>query len=133
MADHGHPLPALNGFFHAQHKFHIPMLWLGGALACKDTIISNIGSHTDFAYSFLPLIEGDNSSFEWGNNIFIKSDAHYAHYVFNKGFGVVNQHGAVLYDYHKKSNLINNNEGLNSLVDLGKALTQVTYQDYIER
>lgn len=133
MADHGHPLPTLNGFFHAQHKFHIPMLWLGGALACKDTIISNIGSHTDFAYSFLPLIEGDNSSFEWGNNIFIKSDAHYAHYVFNKGFGVVNQHGAVLYDYHKKSNLITNNEGLNSLVDLGKALTQVTYQDYIER
>ncbi|MFC2110479.1 LTA synthase family protein, partial [Bacteroidota bacterium] len=32
MADHGHPMPKHKGAFNSPKKFHIPMLWLGGAL-----------------------------------------------------------------------------------------------------
>jgi phosphoglycerol transferase MdoB-like AlkP superfamily enzyme len=133
MADHGHALPSKKEFFHSPSKFQIPMLWMGGALAKKDTIISNIGSHTDFAYTLLPLIGGDNSNFVWGNNLFVQSDKHYAHYVYNKGFGVISNDGMVVYDYHHKRNVIKRGVKLNELTELGKALTQMTYEDYLER
>jgi phosphoglycerol transferase MdoB-like AlkP superfamily enzyme len=133
MADHGHALPAKKEFFHSPSKFHIPMLWIGGALAIKDTVVSNIATHTDFAYSLLPLLNGDNRQFTWGNNLFVSSDTHYAHYVYNKGFGVINKDGAVVYDYHHNRNVIKKGLNLNYLTDLGLALTQMTYQDYLDR
>jgi len=133
MADHGHALPAKKEFFHSPSKFHIPMLWLGGALAQKDTIVSNIATHTDFAFSLLPLIGGDNSDFVWGNNLFVQSDKHYAHYVYNQGFGVVSKDGVVVYDYHHKRNVIKRGQKINELTELGKALTQLTYQDFLDR
>lgn len=134
VADHGHVLPTLKKeFFHAPSKFHIPMLWLGGAVAKKDTIISAIATHTDIAYSLLPLIGGDNSDLKWGNNMFVTSDAHYAHYVYNKGFGVITKEGAVVYDYHLKRFVVKRGDNLKHLTELGQAFTQMTYQDYLER
>ena len=133
MADHGHPLPARKGFFHAPSKFHIPMLWLGGALVKKDTIIDNISSQTDFAYSLLPLLGGDHSSFTWGKNIFANSDQHFTHYVYNKGFGLISKKGIVVYDYIKKENVVEEGTDLSKLQDLGLSLTQQSFQDYLDR
>lgn len=133
LADHGHPLPQHEAGFNSPKRFHIPMLWLGGALAQQNTTISNFGSQSDFAYSLLSLLGADPSDFKWGNNILKPSSNHFAHYVFNKGFGIINKNGAVVYDYVAKKNIITEGNPDKNLELLGKAMTQLTYQDFLNK
>src|SRR5690606_40395431 len=52
IADHGHRMP-LSSKNHDKEKFHIPMLWLGGAIAVQDTVINTLSSQTDLAATLL--------------------------------------------------------------------------------
>lgn len=133
MADHGHHLPKHKGRFNSPKKFHIPMLWLGGALTKTDTIIENICSQKDFAYSLLAMLNGDNSEFEWGHNIFKNSSDHFAHFIFNKGFGILNKNALVIYDYNNQKAISSEGKTAQQLEKTGKAITQSVYQDFIER
>ena len=56
MADHGNPLPVHEGEFNSPIRFHVPMLWIGGALQRKDTVLSNYCSQSDFAYTLLASV-----------------------------------------------------------------------------
>ena len=133
MADHGHPRPKHEGVFNAPKKFHIPMLWLGGALAQTNTTNNTVCSQKDFAYSLLPLLGGDNSEFEWGHDIFNPSGKHFAHYIFNRGFGTLNKDGFVIYDYLSKNVIMTEGDSKDELELLGKSITQKSFQDFIER
>jgi phosphoglycerol transferase MdoB-like AlkP superfamily enzyme len=131
MADHGHPLPKKHDEFNSPQRFHIPMLFIGGAVAQKNTRISNFGSQTDFAYSLLSLLGADPSDFKWGNNILKPSPNHFAHFVFNKGFGIINKNGAFVYDYVAQKKILNDGKPDKNMEKLGKAMTQITYQDFL--
>lgn len=133
MADHGHPLPVSTKIFNAPQKFHIPMLWLGGALAKRDTIVTNLGSQTDFAYTLLPLLGEDPSEFRWGMDILKPSPAHFVFYDFNKGFGILNAQGKLVYDYNAHKPLLQEDKDAAKLERLGKAITQSSYQDFLEK
>jgi hypothetical protein len=109
------------------------MLWLGGALAQKNIRISNYGSQSDFAYSLLTVLGSDPSDFKWGNNIFKSSPNHFAHFVFNKGFGIIDKNGSVVYDYVSKKRSLTEGKPEQKLENLGKAYTQTTYQDFLNR
>ena len=132
MSDHGHTNPTPDNPYFGTKKFHIPMLWLGGALHQKGIEINNISSQVDFSYTLLKLVNGDASKFEFGKNIFNNSDDQYAHYTFNKGFGTHTKDGTFIYDYVSKKPIlgIGNTSKLDSL---GKALTQISYQDFLDR
>lgn len=133
MADHGHHRPEQADVFNAPSKFHIPMLWLGGALATKDTTISNIGSQIDFSKTLLQLLNIPSDEYVWSNDLLIYSENHYAHYIFNKGFGTLNNKGKVVFDYNSDDYLIREGNTTNFLDSLGKAITQASYQDFLER
>ena len=75
---------------------------------------------------------GDKKDFVLGKNIFNSSNKQYAHYTFNKGYGTLNKNGSFVYDYIGKKPILN--EGITSNLDsLGKAITQKSYQDFLER
>lgn len=133
MADHGHSSPKHEGEYFSPKKFQIPMLWLGGALHQKGINIDNITSQVDFSYTLLDLLKGNNSEFKFGKNLFNNSDKQYAHYVFNKGFGTINKDGFYLYDYVSKKPITKYGKTSANLDSLGKALTQDSYQDFLER
>lgn len=133
MADHGHPLPNHEGTFNDPKRFHIPMLWLGGALNKTNDLNTTFSSQTDFAYTLLALLNGDNSEFEWGNNFFQESPNHFAHYIFNKGFGTIDSKGYFVYDYVGKKTIVKKGKSSKKLEMLGKVITQKAYQDFIER
>lgn len=133
LADHGHPLPKHKGAFNGPKKFHIPMLWLGGALAKKNSTINNICSQSDLAYSLLDLLKGDNSEFIWSKNIFSTTKKHYAHYIFNRGFGNIDKTGVVVFDYFSDKTILTEGANKKSLEKAGKAITQSAYQDFLER
>ena len=132
MADHGNPLPRHKGYINSPKKFHIPMLWLGGALNKTNIRVTNIGSQVDFAYTLLHLLKGDKTAFTFGKNIFNVSDNQYAHYIFNNGFGTLSKSGLFIYDYVNKTSITKKGDFL-KLEKLGKALTQVSYEDFINR
>ena len=133
MADHGHSSPKHEGEYFSPKKFRIPMLWLGGALNKKSIKIDNVTSQVDFSYTLLDLLKGDNSNFKFGKNLFNTSEDQYAHYVFNKGFGTLTKNSFYLFDYVNRKSIVKYGKDANKLDSLGKAITQDSYQDFLDR
>ena len=133
IADHGNRAPKHEGAFNSPKKFKIPMLWLGGALNKTGLKIDNISSQVDLSYSLLDLFDGDNSEFIFSKNIFNTSDKQYAHYIFNKGFGTLTKNGICVYDYVNKKPILEKGLDTRKLDSLGKAITQNSYQDFMDR
>ena len=133
LPDHGNRTPKHEGAFNSPKKFKIPMLWLGGALNKTGLKIDNISSHVDLSYSLLDLFDGDNSEFTFSKNIFNTSDKQYAHYIFNNGFGILTKNGVYVYDYVNKEPIIEEGIDARKLDSLGKAITQNSYQDFMNR
>ena len=133
VADHGHGLPERKGYFNAPSRFKIPMLWLGGALAKRDTIVSTISAQTDLSYTLLQILNQDPSDFKWGKNIFNNSESQYAHYIFNKGFGIIDKNGIYVYDFISNKAFEEKGASIKKLDSLGKAISQNSYQDFLDR
>ena len=133
MSDHGHSFPKHEGAYFSPKKFKIPMLWLGGALHKKGIEIDNISSQVDFSYTLLDLLNGDNSDFKFSKNLFNTSENQYAHYTFNKGFGTLSKNGLYLFDYVSKKPMLQYGSAAKKLDSLGKAITQNSYQDFLDR
>ena len=132
MSDHGHSSPTPDNPYFGTKKFHIPMLWLGGALSKKGIKIDNISSQVDFSYTLLNLLKADTSKFNFGKHIFNNSEEQYAYYSFNKGFGMYSRKGTFIYDYVSKKPI--QKIGITKELDsIGKAITQLSYQDFLER
>tara|TARA_B100000767_G_C19771505_1_gene540297 strand:- start:730 stop:2595 length:1866 start_codon:yes stop_codon:yes gene_type:complete len=133
-ADHGHPLPKTSDqTFNAPSRFQIPMLWLGGALATPGSKNTNLGSQVDIAYTLLDLLDADNSSFKFGTHLFNSNEKRFAHYVFNEGFGTINNSGFIVYDFISQDAVQVQGQEKDVLIKLGKAILQTTYQDFLEK
>lgn len=133
MSDHGHSLPKHEGPFFAPKKFHIPMVWLGGAVNPNLKEIDTFSSQVDFSFTLLDLLGGNNDDFKFGKNIFNSSAKQYAHYIFSKGFGTLTKNGTFIYDYVGKKPIMALGLNTKELDSLGKAITQNAFQDFIDR
>jgi phosphoglycerol transferase MdoB-like AlkP superfamily enzyme len=133
LADHGHRSPAHKGAFNSPAKFKIPMLWLGGALNETGIEVDNISSQIDLSYTLLDILGGDTAEFKFSKNIFNTSKNQYAHYLFNKGFGTLSKDGLFLFDYVSKKPIETHGKAIYKLDSLGKAITQDSYQDFLDR
>ena len=131
IADHGHPLPELP--LGKPNEFHIPMLWLGGALKENGIRIDSLCSQTDLAATLLNQLKFPSEPFKWSNDIFRKNRKPFAYFAFNNGFGWMKPGGFVVRDNiggnitEQKGNLKPNE------VELGKAYLQSSFEDYIKR
>lgn len=133
LADHGHRSPEHKGEFNSPKKFKIPMLWLGGALNKTGINVDNIASQVDLPYTLLDILKGNNSDFKFSKNIFNTSEEQYAHYIFNKGFGTFTKNGSYLFDYVSNKSITKTGINANKLDSLGKAITQNSFQDFLDR
>jgi phosphoglycerol transferase MdoB-like AlkP superfamily enzyme len=133
MSDHGHSSPKHEGPYFSPKKFRIPMLWLGGAINPNINEIDNFSSQVDFSYTLLDLLKGNNKDFVFGKNIFNTSNNQFAHYTFNKGYGTLTKNGVFIYDYVSNKPILNEGKNTSALDSLGKAITQNSYQDFLDR
>lgn len=133
MADHGHSSPKHQGPFNAPIRFKIPMLWLGGAVHKPGLKIDNFSSQVDFPYTLLNLLKADTSDFTFSKNIFNTSDKQYAHYLFNKGFGILTKNGTYVYDYVGDEIILEKGTETTKLDSLGKSISQNVFQDFMNR
>jgi len=86
IADHGSSRPGNTEVWEKQ-KYHIPMIWLGGALNVHDTIIPNLASQTDVASTLLSQLGIKSDEFRFSKNILSASYSPYAFFTFTGGFG----------------------------------------------
>jgi phosphoglycerol transferase MdoB-like AlkP superfamily enzyme len=131
-ADHGHPYPDNQGVSNPK-KFKIPMLWLGGALAVRDTVIHSVATQTDIPSTILAQFDWRGDDFKFGQNILGSSYNPFAVFVFNNGFGMVRNEGLFVYD--NVANAIIQQSGEVKAEDLseGKAFIQELYWDFNSR
>lgn len=128
VSDHGFRYPA-SVKEHDPKRYHIPMLWLGGAIK-EPRVISNYGNQTDFAATLLYQLDLPHKEFTFSNNMVDSLQPAYAFYSYNNGFGFIDTTGVSVYDCESEKPLIIKPEAGNEIrLNNGKALLQTLYDD----
>jgi phosphoglycerol transferase MdoB-like AlkP superfamily enzyme len=131
IADHGHPLPETRK--DKPSEFHIPMLWLGGALTATPARVDTLASQTDLAATILNQMRLPSGTFAWSNDIFRKGRHDFAYFAFNNGLGWMRPDGFLVRD-NIGGNITEKNGALPQQEEaLGKAFLQSSFGDYLKR
>ncbi len=128
VADHGYPYPKTLEY-NSPLRHRIPMIWTGGAVA-KAQKIDTYGAQIDICATILAQMGVSYADYDYSKNMLCPSTPHFAYYTFNDGFGVVDEDGAVVWDAATQTSITNTNP---SLLPIGKAILQTTYQDIDKR
>lgn len=131
VPDHGARIDAMPVY--DRKRFHIPMLWLGGAISHKDTVISKIGNQTDLAATLLSQLNVNTDSYPFSRDLLSDDTTSYAFYTFNKGIGYIDENCYVVYDMAGSKFMVQEgliNDTVNNRV---KALLQRLYSDFTGR
>lgn len=125
-ADHGHRLPDNSH----KEKFKIPMLWLGGALAVKDTVINTVAGQPDIANTILGQLDHYDPSFKFSRDILAANYDPFAIYIYKDGFGVIREEGQAAYYMIQNNYLYTEGDVSKEDLELGKAYMQRLFSDY---
>jgi phosphoglycerol transferase MdoB-like AlkP superfamily enzyme len=135
LADHGHRLPAIDlesdGYRAETH--HIPMLWLGGALAQRGVRVHELGDQTDLGPTLLGQMGLPHPGWRWGQDLLAPGRTPFAYYTFSDGFGYLTDRGGVMWDNVGKRVL--RADGTTDSLDqrAGAALQQLFVGDFVAR
>ena len=147
IADHS--TPRLSPHDDQFARFHIPMLWLGGALAVRDSVVETIGSQTDLAATLLGQLhlpsrpnrrsrtdakeDADKPNFDWSKNLLTENPPQFAYFAFHEGFGFVQKTGKYAFD--TEGSIVTQKDGAVDTTDIrkGKAYLQTTYHDFLKK
>lgn len=132
IADHGHAGPSKVGN-DSKERFHIPMIWTGGALAVKDTIVDKQSTQIDLASTLLAQLGIDHSGFNFSKNILDRGCKGFSFYDFSDGFGFIRGDHFQVYDNQARKFI--KYEGATQPTDTiaGKAVLQMMSNDYQKR
>jgi phosphoglycerol transferase MdoB-like AlkP superfamily enzyme len=132
VADHAltYP-PTLKNYDTARH--HIPMLWLGGAVA-EPFVVAEPWSQVDIAATLLGQLELKGSDFRFSHNIFDHAQRPMAFYTFNNGFGFIDPSGETVWDCDgSKALVLQGDSGAKERELQGKAILQTLMEDLDRR
>jgi len=129
IADHGHPLPEPSN---AIDNFKIPMLWLGGALK-QPGVIDKVASQLDLATTLTVQAGGRAGLFPFSKNILDSTALPWAYYSFHSGFGFVQPGRAFAFDNVGRQVQLSRGPVAPKDIETGKALQQLSYQDYLDK
>ena len=134
VADHGHQQPG-NSVNQDPAKFHIPLLLAGGALRleARGRIVRTIGSQTDVAATLLLQLRLPATAFHWSRNLLAAHPVPFAYYCYNNGFGAVSPAGVVTFDNVSRQVWDRDQAVPNTQLQLGKAMEQVSLEDFTRK
>lgn len=134
VADHGSRNPGNNKVFDPQ-RFHIPMLWLGKAIHTEPAKVDKYGSQFDLATTLLNQLGYEHKEFKFGKDLLSENTPSYSFYVFNNGFGFLNDSASVAFNNRAKLTVFQEGpeESVKENLEKGKALLQVAFEDYLRR
>lgn len=128
LPDHGFYYPR-EGSNAMPRFYHIPLLWLGGAVK-QPMQVDKIMNQTDLAATLLGQLGLEHTAFMFSRNV-LGSDYKYpfAFYSFNNGFSFRDSTGVTVFDNNSGSILFDEPEADESRLDKGKAILQTVYDD----
>ena len=128
LPDHGFYYPR-EGSNAMPRFYHIPLLWLGGAVK-QPMQVDKIMNQTDLAATLLGQLGLEHTAFTFSRNV-LGSDYKYpfAFYSFNNGFSFRDSTGVTVFDNNSGSILFDEPEADESCLDKGKAILQTVYDD----
>ncbi|MBE5078483.1 LTA synthase family protein [Phocaeicola dorei] len=128
LPDHGFYYPR-EGSNAMPRFYHIPLLWLGGAVK-QPMQVDKLMNQTDLAATLLGQLGLEHTAFTFSRNV-LGSDYKYpfAFYSFNNGFSFRDSTGVTVFDNNSGSILFNEPEADESRLDKGKAILQTVYDD----
>ncbi len=115
-----------------QELFKIPMLWIGGALESKGTIISKTGGQVDIPVTLLNQL-GIAGTFPFAKDLLSDKSNSFAFYVYNEGFGFITDTSAYVYDHKLRMHVVTEGKKPEYAEKTGKAFLQVLFNDYLKR
>ncbi|WP_099464923.1 LTA synthase family protein [Parabacteroides provencensis] len=128
VADHGFRYPEDVKDFEPR-RFHIPMIWLGGAIK-EPMVVDKYANQTDLAATLLNQLGLKHNEFAFSKDIFDPCYPEYAFYTFTNGFGFINRTGYSIYDNESNKILMeSSSDNSSERTDNGKALLQTLYDD----
>ena len=128
ISDHGYryPSPMLD---YEPRRFHIPMIWLGGAVR-KPAIIDTYANQTDLATTLLNQLNLVHDQFTFSRDILDPGYPKYSFYTFSNGFGFIDSTGVSVYDNESNRPLLEEpSTDSRTRLDNGKVLLQTLYDD----
>ena len=132
VADHGirHPW---NTDRYLPLKFHIPMLWLGGALQARDTIIHTYCSQTDIPQTILHQLDINDPNFIFSNNILSSTAPGYSFYVAGDCVGYLRKNSRIVFDMTANRIMVQEGTIPDHFLDELKAQLQLITTDFSQR
>lgn len=116
----------------ATWRFHIPMIWTGGAVAGPKTI-DTYASQQDIAATLLARLGIAQRDLKFSKDIFNEHIPHYAFFMMNDGFGLIDDENAVVYNNTSKKAVIDKGKKKGKNIPLGQAYTQIIFDDIASR
>lgn len=117
---------------YSESIFKIPMLWLGGALAVRDTVISKPCSQFDLPLTLAAQL-GLKASFPFSKNILSTKNNSFAFYTYNEGFAFITDSSSVIYDIKLKGYVKAEGKNAEIAEKNAKAFLQVLFDDYLSK
>lgn len=128
VSDHGYPYPK-DVVNYEPRRYHIPMLWIGGAIK-EPVVIDKYANQTDLAATLLNQLGIGHDAFTFSRNVLDPDYPEYAFYTYSNGFGFIDSTGISVYDNEGNKPLIEMpREGSEQRLRKGKALLQTLYDD----
>ena len=128
VSDHGFRYPESVKEF-APGRYHIPMIWVGGAIK-EAMVIDKYANQTDLTATLLSQMNIDHKDFIFSRNVLSSGYNEYAYYTFSNGFSFIDSTGVTIYDNDSHSPLLIKEEaGHDARLYKGKALLQTLYKD----
>lgn len=132
VADHGHPGPEKVDVTH-DLRFRIPLIFTGGALAVRDSMVTKYGSQIDLAATLLSQLDIKHDDFTFSKNLLDPSTHGFSFFDFNDGFGFLTDTCFQVYDNPSGRWLRFDNTGVEPDTLSGKAFLQAMSKDYSSR
>lgn len=132
IADHGSSRPG-NSEITDKIKYHIPMIWLGGVLNVKDTVISSMASQTDLAATLLAQLQINADDFKFSKNILAAGYIPTSFFTFSGGFGFQKPGNLLIYSTitNTYSESVPKRDSVSE--KQGKAYLQSLYMDFFNK
>ncbi|MCD7850596.1 MAG: sulfatase-like hydrolase/transferase [Parabacteroides sp.] len=128
VSDHGYPYPK-DVVNYEPRRYHIPMLWIGGAIK-EPVVIDKYANQTDLAATLLNQLGIGHDAFTFSRNVLSTDYPQYSFYTYSNGFGFIDSTGISVYDNEGNKPLIETpREGSEQRLRKGKALLQTLYDD----
>ena len=116
---------------HLPEAYRIPMIFTGGALSVRDSVVNTLGSQTDMVATLFAQLNMDASAYRYSKNLLNPAAVPFAFYAFTNAAAVVTANGAYIYDLKTKKPIGGNTNPRDG--ELLKAYLQVIDQDFKER